>query len=319
MSKQWKYAFYIFIFGVSALAVVVQKLAQPKYSFPDILGEETNLTLFIEPDDGREPLVSKIRPAGQILTEVYLLSDPEIIEALKAKPGKIILEQHPFGNNTLNFKTKPVLEAAGLLINWGNPNFSFTHAKFMIFDDQIVCILNLNLTKTAFEKNREYNICSENKEDVAETTNIFNADWEKKNYSPRDKNLVVSPNNSRGKLAALINSAQKSLDIEMEVLTDKEMVNLLSAKSKIMPVRIITPDPKKVKNADIPGAEIKILTSFYPHAKLILADGARAYVGSVNLSEQSLDQNRELGILVSQSDILGRLVTTFNNDWTVAY
>ncbi len=316
MNKQLKYALYVFIFGVSALAVVLQKLAQPKYSFQDVLGEATNLTLFIEPNDGREPLLNKIRLSGQILTEVYLLSDPEIIEALKNKPGKIILEQHPFGNNILNFKTKPVLEAAGLLVNWGNSNFPFTHAKFMVFDDQIVCVLNLNLTKTAFEKNREYNICSENGEDITEVTNIFNADWEKKNYSPTDKNLVVSPNNSRGKLTALMNSAEKSLDIEMEVLTDKEIINLLSAKSKIVPVRIILPDPKKVKNADIPGAEIKILTAFYPHAKLIIADGARAYVGSINLSAQSLDENRELGILVSQSDILGRLVETFNRDWT---
>lgn len=315
MNKRLKYALYIFIFGVSALGVVFQKLAQPKYSFQDVLGEETNLILFIEPDDGREPLLNKIRPAGQILTEVYLLSDPEIIEALKVKPGKIILEQHPFGNNTLNFKTKPILEAAGLLVNWGNPNFSFTHAKFMVFDNQVVCILNLNLTKTAFEKNREYNICSENGEDINETTNIFNADWERKNYSPLAKNLVVSPNNSRGKLTALINSAQKSLDIEMEVLTDKEIIKLLSAKSKIMPVRIILPDPKKVKNLEIPGAQVKTLNNPYPHAKLILADGQRAYLGSINLTAQSLDQNRELGILVSQSDIIGRLLTTFNLDW----
>lgn len=232
MPKQFKYALYVFIFGVAALAVVLQKLAQPKYSFQDVLGEETNLTLFIEPDDGREPLLNKIRLANQVLTEVYLLSDPEIIAALKTKPAKIILEQHPFANNALNSKVKPVLEAAGLLVNWGNPNFPFTHAKFMVFDDQVVCILNLNLTKTAFEKNREYNICSENHEDITEATKIFNADWEKKNYSPTNKNLIVSPNNSRGKLTALINSAEKSLDIEMEVLTDKDIINLISAKAK---------------------------------------------------------------------------------------
>lgn len=315
MPKQFKYALYVFIFGVAALAVVLQKLAQPKYSFQDVLGEETNLTLFIEPDDGREPLLNKIRLANQILTEVYLLSDPEIIAALKTKPAKIILEQHPFANNALNSKVKPVLEAAGLLVNWGNPNFPFTHAKFMVFEDQVVCILNLNLTKTAFEKNREYNICSENGEDITEATKIFNADWEKKNYSPTDKNLVVSPNNSRGKLTALINSAEKSLDIEMEVLTDKDIINLISTKAKNIPVRIILPDPKKVKNSLIPNVQTKILTNPYPHAKLIIADGARAYVGSINLTSQSLDENRELGILVSQSDILGRLVATFNLDW----
>ncbi|MBI3559091.1 hypothetical protein HY085_01730 [Candidatus Gottesmanbacteria bacterium] len=318
MDKRLKYALYVFIFGVAGLAVVLQKLAQPKYFFQDVLGEEANLTLFIEPDDGRELLLGKIRPAGQILAEVYLLSDPEVIEALKTKPAKIILEQHPFGNNTLNFKTKPILEAAGLLINWGNPNFPYTHAKFMVFDNQVVCILNLNLTKTAFEKNREYNICSEKGEDITETINIFNADWERKNYVPTNKHLVVSPNNSRGKLTALINSAEKSLDIEMEVLTDKDLINLVSAKTKNIPVRIILPEKKKVDNPPVPGAQVKILVNPYPHAKLIITDGQRAYVGSINLSAQSLDENRELGILVSQSDILGRLTATFNRDWATA-
>ncbi len=63
---------------------------------------------------------------------------------------------------------------------------------------------------------------------------------------------------------------------------------------------------------------MKILSSPYVHAKLLLVDGERAYIGSVNFSAQSMDKNRELGILVSQPDVIERLKGVFETDWASA-
>ena len=41
-------------------------------------------------------------------------------------------------------------------------------------------------------------------------------------------------------------------------------------------------------------------------------------VGSENISAQSLDQNRELGIIVSDANVLSRLQTTFQKDWAIS-
>jgi phosphatidylserine/phosphatidylglycerophosphate/cardiolipin synthase-like enzyme len=54
------------------------------------------------------------------------------------------------------------------------------------------------------------------------------------------------------------------------------------------------------------------------HAKIIIVDGRIAFVGSENISAQSLDQNRELGIIVSDSSVLDKLQTTFQSDWAVS-
>jgi len=313
MGKSLKISFYLLVLGIFALAVALTRPAKIiNYSARGVLGESTNLTLFIEPEDGRSPLLDQINASNQILLEVYLLSDPEIINAVASRSAKIMLEERPFGGPGLNEKTKGLL---GDIVNWTSASYPLTHQKSIIFDDRMVCILNMNLTKAAFTQNREYNICSEEPGDIAEATNIFNADWERKDYLPIDPHLVVSPSNSRGKLTALINSAQKTLDTEIEVLTDPQMVELLAQKAKTIPVRIILPPKKSIKNADVPGAQIKYLSSPYPHAKLIIADFERAYVGSINLTSQSLDHNRELGILVSQPNILERLNTYFTNDW----
>jgi cardiolipin synthase A/B len=316
MDKRLKVALYLLLFGLLSVYIVLFKPPpRQNFSTAEVLGENTDLSLFIEPEEGREPLLRRISASNKVLTEVYLLSDPEIITAIASRSGQILLEEHPFGGNNLNQKTKTML---GSLVSWTNPAYALTHAKFMVFDNQAVCILNLNLTKTAFTKNREYNICSENKADVAEATNIFLADAGRQEYQPTDPHLVVSPVNSRGKLTALINSAQKTLDIEVEVINDDQLIELIAAKAKSIPVRLITPDKKSVDNPAVPNVQTKTLSSPYPHAKLIIADLSRAYTGSVNLSTQSLDRNRELGILVSQPDIIQRLNETFAKDWESA-
>jgi phosphatidylserine/phosphatidylglycerophosphate/cardiolipin synthase-like enzyme len=51
---------------------------------------------------------------------------------------------------------------------------------------------------------------------------------------------------------------------------------------------------------------------------MILADGTLAYVGSENFSAQSLDGNRELGVLVADPTALARITSMFQLDWSTA-
>ena len=51
------------------------------------------------------------------------------------------------------------------------------------------------------------------------------------------------------------------------------------------------------------------------HAKVLIADGKLAFVGSQNFSRPSLDLNRELGIFVSKPEILQDLQAVFEKDW----
>lgn len=66
------------------------------------------------------------------------------------------------------------------------------------------------------------------------------------------------------------------------------------------------------------GVEIRLSRSLYIHAKLIVADGERAFLGSQNLSATSLDQNRELGIILDDPVNLSRLTRTFAIDFRAA-
>jgi cardiolipin synthase len=102
---------------------------------------------------------------------------------------------------------------------------------------------------------------------------------------------------------------------------------LVNAAGRGVQIEIILPAPKGSASDSNSQGIIAIkqgsLTvredpQLYIHAKIIVVDGVKAFVGSENISSQSLDQNRELGIIVSDSTVLSTLQTTFQKDWGVS-
>ena len=58
-------------------------------------------------------------------------------------------------------------------------------------------------------------------------------------------------------------------------------------------------------------------TSFYLHAKIIIADGV-AHVGSENMSVTSLTKNREVGAFVFEPLTEMKIQAQFDSDWSGA-
>ncbi|HYM65136.1 MAG TPA: phospholipase D-like domain-containing protein [Candidatus Sulfotelmatobacter sp.] len=302
----------------------------PQKTSLNVLGADSNISLFQEPQAGRDPILNALNSAkSEILIEVYLLSDKQIIKSLEdaKKRGVVVdvmLEEHPFGGGNLNNNSKTELSKAGIGVEWANSSFSLTHEKTIVIDKNRAFILNQNLTASSFTKNREYDVYDINQEDVAEIRNVFISDWERKNFTPTKTNLIISPINSRPILTGLIEKAYKELDLEIEDINDEQIVSQLCNKSEKINIKIIIPTLSQVSsNKDSInkllscGVYIKTVSSPYIHAKLILVDNIKAYIGSVNLSTQSMDKNREVGIILSQADSLKTLLQTFNSDWNI--
>lgn len=57
-------------------------------------------------------------------------------------------------------------------------------------------------------------------------------------------------------------------------------------------------------------------TPLYMHGKQVIADGVQAFVGSENLTNTSLIQNRELGTLFTDPGMIARLQSVFTSDFT---
>ncbi len=294
--------------------------------------------VFVEPDAGDRVITNAIDGAKQSLwLEMYLLTDRKIINALESAAHRgldvrVMLEAHPYGSGgSLSPRgTLDKLSAAGVKAQPTSPIFSLTHEKGMIIDGNTAYIMTSNFTLSALggssqTQNREYGIVDTNQQDVQGVINIFNADWNHSNAQVNDPNLVVSPENSRQDFISLINAAHRSLAIEAEEMQDDEVEQaLVSAAKRGVQVQVILPAPtgssgdsnsQGIATIKQGGVTVKEDPRLYMHAKIILVDGQKAFVGSENISTASLNRNRELGIVVADQNVLNTLQQTFQQDW----
>jgi cardiolipin synthase A/B len=300
----------------------------PRPTLPPVDTSQPGVTgLFVEPDDGRAPILDELAAARESVTlQIYLLTDPEIIQALKDTDARgvdvrILLEEYPFGGAGGEEETFQDLQNAGIDIRWSNPTFTFSHIKTFVVDNSVAIIMNLNLTRSAFRSNREFGVVTTDQSAVRTAAEIFESDWSR-SEEPDPGPLVVSPSNSREELLGLIDGARESIDIYAEVMRDRDVVtSILDARERGVVVRLVMSDDtddngddERAVLADA-GVQVRIENSPYIHAKIVLADRQRAFVGSENFTVTSLDQNRELGIIVTEPSAIARIQAVFDEDF----
>jgi phosphatidylserine/phosphatidylglycerophosphate/cardiolipin synthase-like enzyme len=63
---------------------------------------------------------------------------------------------------------------------------------------------------------------------------------------------------------------------------------------------------------------IRFSKQYIIHAKVIIVDQQRAIIGSINLTRNSLESNRELAIITHDPKVLLKLIIVFKQDWKQA-
>ena len=292
----------------------------------------TSADLIVEPDDGVRAITRAIRNANSsIWLTMYILTDHTIIHDLEYAHAygvdvRVILEPHPYGSyDNTNLSAYNNLMAADIPVRWSSSRYLLTHEKAMLIDGSAAYIMTTNFSRAAFRSNREFDVVDHSPRDVAVVRALFNADWAGRPFATSDADLPLSPVDARPLLAGLIGSARHTLDVYAEELQDAGMEEALAtAARRGVRVRLILPQPSGTDH-DAPGVALATAAGvvvhrlpqsyLYIHAKAIVVDGRRAFVGSENLSTASLDHNRELGVIVADPSVVDRLESTFSADW----
>lgn len=135
---------------------------------------------------------------------------------------------------------------------------------------------------------------------------------------------VFSPDNSNLILES-INSAEKSIDVEMYLITSQEMVSALKqAHDRGVSIRVIL--EKRVianDNSDIYndlllyGIPIKWASGDFQltHSKFTIIDGKKVIVGSHNWSNAAMKKNREASVIIEDAATVKEFETIFEGDW----
>jgi cardiolipin synthase len=282
------------------------------------------------PEDGPAALIEELDAArSSISIEIYLLTDDSIISALfrardRGVTVRVLLEKDPYGGSNQQPEIFETLNEGGIQVRWNTAATRFSHVKLIVIDQRVAIIMNLNLTYSALTRNRELAVVTTDPEQVEHASRIFETDWQGKEGTIPGP-LTLSPDTSRETILGLIDGAQQTIDIYAEVITDHEFIETVQAAiDRGVRVRIVMTQSygqdllaESVGDLVRHGAELHTLANPYIHAKLLLIDGDRAFIGSQNFTPTSMDQNREVGLTISSPSNIERLQRVFDKDFAM--
>jgi phosphatidylserine/phosphatidylglycerophosphate/cardiolipin synthase-like enzyme len=143
---------------------------------------------------------------------------------------------------------------------------------------------------------------------------------------------LVSPDTSLEAILWCINSAQATIDVQVPYMNNNSasvrqiLEALVAAKQRGVTVRVITNEHEGNNEEiaeDFAKENIPILwmdTRFFSllHNKAIIVDGQLVYISSINWSEESIDENREAGVIIEHEEVGAWYQRVFNYDWGLA-
>ncbi|MGB4913078.1 MAG: phospholipase D-like domain-containing protein [Candidatus Dechloromonas phosphoritropha] len=293
-------------------------------------------SLIVMPDDTGKPLVDAIDGAlKSIRIKMFLFSDPSLLAAVIAAGQRgvkvrVMLNPARRGGEPENEATRKALEEAGIEVTDTNPAIDLTHEKSMVVDDETAFIQSLNWETRNLTATRDYAVVTSHRHEVCEVSACFDADWERREFDPGpDCHLIWCNINGRNRVAHFIDQATESLFLQNERYQDEVIIErLVRAATRGVKIHILARPAHNLKKGKLVegveglrilqdlGAKVHKLKGLKLHAKMMLADGARALIGSINLAPGSFDSRRELAIVVHDEAVVKRLEQVVHHDWS---
>jgi len=266
--------------------------------------------------------------------KMFIFSDPAILQAVIAahKRGvdvRVMLNPARRSGESENEESRKLLTSAGVNVLDSNPAFDLTHEKSMVVDDETAFVMSFNWEPKDLTVTRDYAVVTSAHHEVAEVMECFDADWERKPFTPGDhSHLIWCVGNGRQRIGQFIDEAKHTLWLQNERYQDPVIIErLVKAAERGVKVHVMARPAHKLKKdkllegvgglriLDDVGVKVHKLKGLKLHAKLLLADNVRGIVGSINLAPGSFDSRRECAIEVRDENVVGRLHEVTHADW----
>jgi cardiolipin synthase len=295
----------------------------------------SNRTILILPDDTKKPIIDAIESAKKtIKIKMFVFSDPDLVNAVIAAKNRgihiqVMLNPARRNGEAENEDTRKKLLDAGIEVRDSNPAFGLTHEKSMVIDEELAFVKSLNWATKNLTVTRDYAITTNYKYEVDEIIECFVADWNRKDFDPGDHaHLIWCRGNGRDRISRFIDETKHTLFVQNERYQDSVIIErLVRAATRGVSIHVMARAPHTLKKdklveavgglriMDDVGIKVHTLRHLKLHGKVLIADGSRAIVGSINLAPGSFDDRRELAIEVHDEDLVARLQAVAHEDW----
>jgi phosphatidylserine/phosphatidylglycerophosphate/cardiolipin synthase-like enzyme len=275
------------------------------------------MKLLIQPEDGVAPLLEALEGArSSIDMYIFRLTYPAVERALADAVSRgvvvrtLIAHLNGSGEDSLR-KLELRLLGLGATVSRTDEDLLRYHGKMMIVDRRTLYVLGYNFNRKDIERSRSLGVSTEQSDLVGEALRLFQADFDRKVYTPGLDRFVVSPLNSRAALLELIEGAREQLLIYDSRLTDNQMQRVLERQAmKGVEVRVIG----KVEK-DLREVAVRKYGADRLHVRAIVRDGERVFIGSQSLRRAELERRREIGIIFDDRRVAEQIGAIFDADW----
>jgi cardiolipin synthase len=291
----------------------------------------TAYTLLTQPASGHAALYSLINNAStSIHLWMYELTDTTAEADLAAAAARgvsveVILDGKQTSTNASAYSYLGN-HGVGVVYSWSK--YYYTHEKSMVVDGSTAVIMSENWTTTYYSSDRNFDVISNDAVDAAAMEKVFAADYAKSTVTPGDgDDLLWSPTDAQSRLLALINGATTNLTLYSLEMGSAPIVSaLVAAADRGVTVKIVAEYSSSYADEydTLAAAGVGIVTygssdDLYIHAKAIVADygtsAAKIFIGSENFTSTSLNSNRELGLIITDSAIITSVHATLLADY----
>jgi phosphatidylserine/phosphatidylglycerophosphate/cardiolipin synthase-like enzyme len=292
-------------------------------------------SLIVLPQDTAQPLLDALAAAQRsIRIKMFIFTDRALIEAVAAARTRgvdvrVMLNPARRSGEEENEAARTALLAAGVTVADSHPAFEITHEKSMVVDDEVAYVMSLNWESVNFSHARDYAVVTRHRHEVEEVAACFDADWNRQTFDPGENTHLIWCNlNGRNRIARFIDSAKQTLFLENERYQDEVIIERLThAAHRGVKLHVLARPVHTLKHSKLVegveglrilhdvGGRVHKLRHLKLHAKMMLADGKRAIVGSINFAPGSFDHRRELAIEVHDPHVIERLAQTAREDW----
>lgn len=309
------------------------------------------LLAFPEADHSVTPLYALVNAATKTIDmTMYALEDTTFSADLVAACTRgvhvrVLLDQnHEKVGNTPAYNQ--LNAQANCSAAWANTAFGATHQKTILFDGTQVAIMSLNLQTQYYSTTRDFAFIENDAQDIAAIQATFNADFAAGtppsgvagasdfSYAPGggdNNDLIWSPTTAQAAMLGIINNAKSTLLVENEEMGAANIVSALEAacqRGVTARIAMVNQTSYTANFTALKAAGCKVSlypssqTGFYIHAKVVVADFGLStqavYMGSINYSLPSMNNNRELGVYITDPASVALLNATLTSDFTGA-
>ena len=301
---------------------------------------KSSYALVTEPQSGYQAIYDFISGAKKTVDmTMYQLADPTAQAVLKAaaKRGvkvRVLLDSDPEGGGgmKLNQAAYDDLNANGVSVRWAWSG-TLWHQKSIVRDGDATVVMTCNLYAPFYPIVRDYAVITHNTATASGMEATFNNDWNNTNSPPTEgvvpagSELVWSPGAESG-LVNLINSARSGTILYAE---DEQMDSqpieqaFIAAVQRGVTVNLtMTYSSSYVSGFNtlaVGGVHVSLYqpnAAIYIHSKAISANNDTVYIGSCNFTTEMTNQNRNVGIITTNPEVVNGITSTMASDFAGA-